>query len=625
MPAYTPTNYTTEVTNVLLNKGENGIAAAQADADTANAALPAKAPLASPALTGTPTAPTPATADNSTKIATTAFVKNQGYSTGGGGGGSLAVRDEGTTLTTAATSMNFVGANVNASVSGSDVTVSVGGSSGGGMYINVVTDYGADPTGTNDSTTAIQNAINAVPQPPWPQPLGAIIYFPRGQYKVNGRLNLTNKRSITFQGEGRPLFVGIGYQASSIVFNASGKEALVDCRGCQSACFDGMGFYYTSPTFEGDMFNFARFVNLGPPVTVAGDAGRVRFIACTLSGDAVDDFVHIADTNKAIWARSLINFQESIFNSVIDCHLGFARRHVIGKWADPVLPVGQRPYGDDWPRLDPSKGQYDTTNYYSHAMWFQGCEFNGAGIASIVSPAENWSFDNCGWEFHHGMRYGILHQASDPILQGSPARGFRCESSWIGDALGADYTTLAASMTSGATTIQVTSAANLAVGQNLTIGDFNRESRSITAISGTTITLASGANGGTMAARNAGEQVHNFWGNEAFFYNDGQLVYGGSFTGGIMVTDIPAYKSRSGSQDMGVAFQGDFSITNPNALSRPMLDFGGNVSIAGINVQGANFQSHTGTSWITGHTNAAAGSVWARGNSAGGGVAGTLG
>jgi hypothetical protein len=39
------------------------------------------APLASPALTGNPTAPTPATADNDTSIATTAFVKAQGYLT----------------------------------------------------------------------------------------------------------------------------------------------------------------------------------------------------------------------------------------------------------------------------------------------------------------------------------------------------------------------------------------------------------------------------------------------------------------------------------------------------------------------------------------------------------------
>lgn len=40
-----------------------------------NTAIQGKAPLASPAFTGTPTAPTPASGDNSTKVATTAFVQ----------------------------------------------------------------------------------------------------------------------------------------------------------------------------------------------------------------------------------------------------------------------------------------------------------------------------------------------------------------------------------------------------------------------------------------------------------------------------------------------------------------------------------------------------------------------
>lgn len=44
-----------------------------------NGNIDLRAPLSSPALTGTPTAPTPATGDNSTTIATTAFVKAQGY------------------------------------------------------------------------------------------------------------------------------------------------------------------------------------------------------------------------------------------------------------------------------------------------------------------------------------------------------------------------------------------------------------------------------------------------------------------------------------------------------------------------------------------------------------------
>jgi hypothetical protein len=49
--------------------------------DATQAALDLKAPLASPVFTGDPQAPTPAAADNDTSIATTAFVKAQGYVT----------------------------------------------------------------------------------------------------------------------------------------------------------------------------------------------------------------------------------------------------------------------------------------------------------------------------------------------------------------------------------------------------------------------------------------------------------------------------------------------------------------------------------------------------------------
>lgn len=61
----------------------NELAAALGDdpnfATTMTNLLAAKAPLASPALNGTPTGPTPATGTNSTQLATTAFVKNQNY------------------------------------------------------------------------------------------------------------------------------------------------------------------------------------------------------------------------------------------------------------------------------------------------------------------------------------------------------------------------------------------------------------------------------------------------------------------------------------------------------------------------------------------------------------------
>ncbi len=65
-------------------------AAITSSESTTNSALALKAPLASPALTGTPTAPTAAEGTNTTQIATTAFVTAAVAAGGGGGGASTA-------------------------------------------------------------------------------------------------------------------------------------------------------------------------------------------------------------------------------------------------------------------------------------------------------------------------------------------------------------------------------------------------------------------------------------------------------------------------------------------------------------------------------------------------------
>jgi hypothetical protein len=72
----------TSLATTAFVKGQNYITSSALSPylTTADAAS-TYAPLASPALTGNPTAPTPATADNDTSIATTAFVKAQGYLT----------------------------------------------------------------------------------------------------------------------------------------------------------------------------------------------------------------------------------------------------------------------------------------------------------------------------------------------------------------------------------------------------------------------------------------------------------------------------------------------------------------------------------------------------------------
>lgn len=71
-----------------------------------------------------------------------------------------------------------------------------------GLYANVV-DYGADATGANDSTSAIQSAINAVQNAG-----GGTVYLPAGTYKVKPSSN-SNSSALTIKGS-NILFKGAG-------------------------------------------------------------------------------------------------------------------------------------------------------------------------------------------------------------------------------------------------------------------------------------------------------------------------------------------------------------------------------------------------------------------------------
>ena len=106
------------LTSVFGRTGE--IVATTGDYDVAQ--VTGAAPLASPAFTGTPTALTPATADNSTAVATTAYVKAQGYASD-----AAVVHQAGTETITGTKTFSVVPTLPNQSVN----TVLAGPSSGG--------------------------------------------------------------------------------------------------------------------------------------------------------------------------------------------------------------------------------------------------------------------------------------------------------------------------------------------------------------------------------------------------------------------------------------------------------------------------------------------------------------
>ena len=68
--------------------------------------------------------------DSDGTIATQEWVNLQGFGGGGGGGSAITIQDEGSPLSTAATTINFVGTGVVASGTGATKTITISGSSG---------------------------------------------------------------------------------------------------------------------------------------------------------------------------------------------------------------------------------------------------------------------------------------------------------------------------------------------------------------------------------------------------------------------------------------------------------------------------------------------------------------
>jgi len=104
-----------------------------------------------------------------------------------GTGSSITAKDEGSSLTTALASIDFVGAGVTATTSGDNVTVTIPGGGGASDLFNVV-DYGATGDGTTDDTTAVQDAIDAAAAAG-----GGVVYFPSGIYNSAGGLQDTSR------------------------------------------------------------------------------------------------------------------------------------------------------------------------------------------------------------------------------------------------------------------------------------------------------------------------------------------------------------------------------------------------------------------------------------------------
>jgi len=126
-----------------------------------------------------------------------------------------------------------------------------GFASAANLFINVVADFGADNTGSRDSTAAIQNAINSIPK-------GGTIYFPAGTYNISSTLQIGNGSAaapstlngIVLAGTGSPGMGGFSpdyTQTSAVTLNWTGTGSSIMVLihgpihgwGIHDICFEG--------------------------------------------------------------------------------------------------------------------------------------------------------------------------------------------------------------------------------------------------------------------------------------------------------------------------------------------------------------------------------------------------
>ena len=140
-------------------------------------------------------------------------------------------------------------------------------------WINVVTQYGADPTGAADRTTAIQNAINAAVTAG-----GGVVYIPAGTYKIAGNISkaVTNT-PVYIIGAGRwcTFFSFTGTGDCIRLYDTQVANTSVKWGGCiKGITIDGTSHTSTAATgiHIGDLFQYELDIAV-QNFTATGDIG----------------------------------------------------------------------------------------------------------------------------------------------------------------------------------------------------------------------------------------------------------------------------------------------------------------------------------------------------------------
>ena len=229
--------------------------------------LAAFSPLASPSFTGTPTVPTPSTADNSAKIASTAYVQAQGYAAASALATKLGPTDSGSGLT------NLNPANIAAGTATINITGSAGGLSANiaeSQVTNLVSDLNAR-LAKSSNLSDLANITTA-----------------RGNLSVDSTLGAKLRRLARAAANARPFSAppmfsspswqpSTAYLQSAVVVN--GGNLYVACTAGTTAASGGPTTVAKTQTDSGVIWSYCgpNYNSVNPGVTLAAWAASTAY------------------------------------------------------------------------------------------------------------------------------------------------------------------------------------------------------------------------------------------------------------------------------------------------------------------------------------------------------------
>lgn len=163
------------------------------------------------------------------------------------------------------------------SPSGTDQLIKNAIGSSTGVFFNIVTGYGADPTYTNDSTSALQAAINAAEEAG-----GGIVYAPAGTYKLSSAVTMSSTAKVFFLGAG-PAACEFKMSVNAVVgwFTITGETVISGLKiSGENSSTTGTAIRVTGSSVIAHLYNchFTAFNGV-----FASGTGIGHFVSCNLA------------------------------------------------------------------------------------------------------------------------------------------------------------------------------------------------------------------------------------------------------------------------------------------------------------------------------------------------------